>query len=244
MGIAGAGYATVLANWASALFGAYLLFKNKHEVSYRVRSAWRWNKDLVRRYIRYGLPSGLQWALEGLAFTVFLIFVGRFENGDAALASSSITVTIMMLAVLPAVGVAQAVMVLVGQHLGNKRPDLAEEASWSGVQVSAMYIMTVGVTFLLIPGFYLSWFKNQDNAAFWETVSMTVPYLLMYAALFTTFDSMNLIFSFALKGAGDTRFVSLVALMLPWPIMVLPTILMREWEALYSGAWARRASSA
>ena len=40
----------------------------------------------------------------------------------------------------------------------------------------------------------------------------------MYAALFTTFDSMNLIFSFALKGAGDTRFVSLVALMLPWPI--------------------------
>ena len=51
----------------------------------------------------------------------------------------------------------------------------------------------------------------------------------MYAALFTTFDSMNLIFSFALKGAGDTRFVSLVALMLPWPIMVLPTILMREW---------------
>ena len=69
----------------------------------------------------------------------------------------------MMLAVLPAVGVAQ-VMVLVGQHLGNKRPDLAEEASWSGVQVSAMYIMTVGVTFLPIPGFYLSWFKNQDNA--------------------------------------------------------------------------------
>ena len=64
-------YATVLANWASALFGAYLLFKNKHEVSYRVRSAWRWNKDLVRRYIRYGLPSGLQWALEGLALQCF-----------------------------------------------------------------------------------------------------------------------------------------------------------------------------
>ena len=41
----------------------------------------------------------------------------------------------MMLAVLPAVGVAQAVMVLVGQHLGNKRPDLAEEASWSGVSL-------------------------------------------------------------------------------------------------------------
>ena len=121
----------------------------------------------------------------------------------------------MMLAVLPAVGVAQAVMVLVGQHLGNKRPDLAEEASWSGVQVSAMYVMTVGVTFLLIPGFYLSWFKTRTTPLSGRRVSMTVPYLLMYAALFTTFDSMNLMFSFALKGAGDTRFVSLVALMLP-----------------------------
>ena len=33
-----------------------------------------------------------------------------------------------------------------------------------------MYIMTVRDIFLLIPGFYLSWFKNQDNAALWETV--------------------------------------------------------------------------
>ena len=33
------------------------------------------------------------------------------------------------------------------------------------------------------------------------------------------------------------RFVSLVALMLPWPIMVLPTILMREWEGAVFWAW-------
>ena len=99
MGIAGAGYATVLANWA--IFGAYLLFKNKHEVSYRVRSAW--NKDLVRRYTRYGLPSGLQWALEGLAFTVFRSLWAGLKMEMPRFASSSITVTIMMLAVLPAV---------------------------------------------------------------------------------------------------------------------------------------------
>jgi MATE family multidrug resistance protein len=237
MGIAGAGYATALANWGSALFGAFLLFRQKNEVTYKILSAWQWHADLVRRYIRYGLPSGMQWALEGLAFTVFLIFVGRFKDGEAALASSSITVTMMMLAVLPAVGVAQAVMVLVGQHLGNKRPDLAEDASWSGVQVAAMYIMTVGLTFVFFPDFYLGWFQNQDNAALWSQVSATVPYLLMFAAMFTAFDSMNLVFSFALKGAGDTRFVSLVALTVPWPLMVVPTILMREWDGAVFWAW-------
>ena len=49
---------------------------------------------------------------------------------------------------------------------------------------------------------------------------------------------MSLVFSFALRGAGDTRFVTVVALGLAWPLMVLPT-----WAASYYGwglywAWA------
>jgi MATE family multidrug resistance protein len=39
---------------------------------------------------------------------------------------------------------------------------------------------------------------------------------------------MNMVFSFALKGAGDTRFTTLAALALAWPVMVLPT-----WAAWY-----------
>ncbi|MEZ4704002.1 MAG: MATE family efflux transporter [Bdellovibrionota bacterium] len=120
MGIQGAGYATALAGFASALFGLALVFTRKHDRAYQLFSGWIPNRNLLKRFLRFGIPSGLQWALEGMAFTVFLILIGRFESGDAALASSSIAVTVMMLAVLPALGVAQAVMVLVGQHLGEK----------------------------------------------------------------------------------------------------------------------------
>ena len=63
--------------------------------------------------------------------------------------------------------------------------------------------------------------------------------LIFDVCAFTTFDSMNLIFSFALKGAGDTRFVSLVALMLPWPIAdSAGQSWMREWEGAVF--WAGR----
>src|SRR5262249_10497218 len=41
---------------------------------------------------------------------------------------------------------------------------------------------------------------------------------------------MNIVFAFALRGAGDTRFVTIVALGLAWPVMVLPT-----WAAWYFG---------
>lgn len=237
LGVAGAGYATALANWASAFYGLFLVFQKRYETEYFVRSGWRLDLPLMRRFLKYGLPSGLQWALEGLAFTVFLIVVGRMANGSAALASSGIVVTIMMLAVLPPMGVAQAVAVLVGQHLGDKHPERAEEAVWSGLQVSAMFIATVGLTFVLFPHFYLQWFHNAENAALWGEVQVIVPYLLMYVATFTTFDSGNLVFSFALKGAGDTRYVTLVALLMPWPLMVLPAWLVRDWDGAVYWAW-------
>ena len=237
MGVKGAGYATALANWMSALYGLYLVVNRKHESEYKMLSGWRFDFDLMKRFIRYGVPSGMQWALEGLAFTVFLVFIGRIKDGDAALASSGIVVTVMMLAVLPAFGVAQAVSILVGQHLGEKKPALAESATWSGVQVAAMYIISVGLTFALFPGFYLSWFHNPSNAALWAQVSVMVPYLLLYVTLFTAFDSMNLVFSFALKGAGDTKFVTLVALIMPWPFMAFPAWYVQDWNGAVYWAW-------
>jgi multidrug resistance protein, MATE family len=236
MGIAGAGYATALANYVGAAFGIWMMFRSDSG-EFNLRAGWKWSSDLCKRYVRYGIPSGMQWALEGLAFTIFLVFVGRMQQGDAALASSGIVVTVMMLAVLPAFGVAQAVSVLVGQHLGEGKPELAEEDTWSGLQVAAMYIVTIALTFYLFPAFYLSWFETPEQAAIWNDVKVMVPFLLMFVGFFVCFDSMNLVFSFALKGAGDTRFVTLVALIVPWPLMVFPTWYFSQMENAIYYAW-------
>jgi len=69
-------------------------------------------------------------------------------------------------------------------------------------------------------------------------VAAAVPVLLRFVAVYSLFDSMSLVFSFALRGAGDTRFVTIMALVLAWPLMVLPT-----WATWYYGwglywAWA------
>lgn len=237
LGIAGAGYATALATWCSAIFGLYLAFRGENEARFATRSSWRFNPALMKRFLRFGVPSGLQWSLEGLAFTVFLLFVGQMSGGDAALSASGIAVTVMMLAVLPAFGVAQAVSVLVGQYLGDNKPDEAEKISWTGLQIAFLYILSVGSSFWLFPEFYLSWFHNPESLALWEQVKVIVPYLLMFVGTFTLFDSMNLVFSLALKGAGDTRFVSFIALALPWPVMVIPTWLMKEWTGAIYWAW-------
>ncbi len=238
LGVAGAGYATAIATYAAAIYGLVLLFQSAHERDFRVRSAWRIDLQLLRRFLKYGFPSGLQWAFEGLAFTVFLIIMGHMRDGDAALAASSIGVTVMMLSVLPTMGVAQAVMTLSGQHLGEKKPDEAARVTWDGVQISCLYMLVMAVSFFTIPEFYLNWFKNEQNQALWSQVSVFAAQILKLVAIFTTLDSIYLNVSFALKGAGDTRFVSALALILPWPTFVLPTYLTRAHEHALLLSWA------
>lgn len=237
MGIAGAGLATAMATAGAAFWGIYLVFSQENELQFKIRTQWHLKLDLIKQFLKFGLPSGMQWALEGMAFTVFLIVMGRLQNGEAALASSSIAVTVMMLSVLPSLGIAQAVLTLVGQKLGEKKPEEAATITLDGVKISCIYMSLMGLSFFLIPEFYLSWFKNEENAQLWAQVSELAPKILGIVAVFTIFDSMYLNISFALKGAGDTKFVSVVALLVPWPLMVLPAFLLKDFPNAVVWSW-------
>lgn len=224
-GISGAGVATAIATYFAAIYGIIVIVRSPYFKNYSLGHSFHWNKKLMGKFLKFGLPSGFQWALEGLAFTVFLIIMGRLDNGEAALSSSSIAVTVMMLAILPTMGIAQAVLTLVGQKMGEQKPNEAVNYTWKGIHISFFYILMVAISFWTIPEFYLSWFKNDSNQELWRQVSLLAPKLLSIVGIFTIFDSMYLNISFALKGAGDTKFVSLMALIIPWPLMVLPAYL-------------------
>jgi MATE family multidrug resistance protein len=233
-GIAGAGWATVAGSATSAVLALVLFFRPKFRTTFQTLTSWRFEGGLFCRLMRFGFPNGLQWMLDGLAFTVFLFLIGRL--GDVELAATNIAFSINMLAIIPMLGIGQAVSVLVGQRLGQDRPEIAERTTWTGFSLAWMYITGVAVLYAGTPGIFMYFFQNEDSK--WELVARTVPVLLRFVAVYSVFDSMNLVFSFALRGAGDTRFVTVVALGMAWPLMVVPT-----WAAWYFGwglywAWA------
>lgn len=231
LGIVGAGWATVAGTSAPAILGLALFLRRKHRAEYATLAGWRFDVDLFRRLMRFGLPSGLQFALDGLAFTAFIFLVGRLDDtAPGSLAATNIAFSINLVAVLPMLGVAQAVSVLVGQRLGGDRPDLAERTAWTGFRLAWLYMAAVAVLYVLAPGLFLYLFQSDHEPAKWVQVAERVPVLLRFVAVYSLFDSINLVFAFALRGAGDTRFVTLVALSLSWPLMVLPTA-----AALYFG---------
>jgi len=134
-------------------------------------------------------------------------------------------------------GLGQAVSILVGQRLGADRPDLAERSAATGLRWAFGYMSVVAAAYLLIPGVLVGVFEGGRDPEGFAAVAALVPGLLACAAVYSLADAVNLTFSFALRGAGDTRFVSLLTFALAWPIMVVPTFALVRAGGPLSWAW-------
>lgn len=224
MGIAGAGWATVAGSWASAVCAVVLLMRREYRDEFGTLRGWRPERELFGRLMKYGGPAGAQVFLDVLVFHVFVQLVGRL--GEAAVGATTLTVRLNMVAFLPMMGLGQAVSILVGQRLGADRPDLAEHTAYTGLRWVFGYMAMVAAAYLLFPGVLVGLFESDRDPAAFAAIRAVVPSLLACVALYSLADSVNVTFSFALRGAGDTRFVSLLTFALAWPIMVVPTFLL------------------
>src|SRR5207302_4163877 len=126
---------------------------------------------------------------------------------------------------------------LVGQRLGGDRPDIAEKTAYSGLRLAFGYMCLVATIYLTLPGVIVSMFESNKDPEKFAAVAAIVPTLLAYVAVFSLADAVNLTFAFALRGAGDTRFVSLMTFALAWPIMVIPTFVVVQSGGSVYWAW-------
>lgn len=238
LGIRGAGIATVLGACAAATVALVLMFQPANRREFGLLEGPVFDGKLFVRLMRYGLPSGLQWALDGAAFTVFIVMLGWFPG--AAFAASSITFTINGMLFIPMLGIGQAVAILVGQRLGADEPALAELTTWTALKLTGCYTLFTGAIYLLFPNQLAELFRSRGDTSNFEAAAALVPTLLWFVAFYSLFDAGYVVFSFALRGAGDTKFVSKVSLVSSWPLMVLPTYLAyrKDWNVTWGWAFA------
>jgi MATE family multidrug resistance protein len=236
MGIAGAGWATVAGSWASAGLALALFLRKRYRAEYGSLAGWRPEGDLFRRLMKYGGPAGMQVFLDVVVFNCFTQLVGRL--GDAALGATTLTIRLNMVAFLPMLGLGQAVCILVGQRLGEDRPGIAERSTYTGLKWSFGYMCAVAAVYLLLPTLLVGLFEGDRDPEAFAAIAAIVPTLLVCVAIYSLADAVNLTFAFALRGAGDTRFVTIVTFVLAWPVMVIPTYLVVVNGGNVLWAWA------
>jgi multidrug resistance protein, MATE family len=215
-GIVGAGWATVVAQMIAAAIGLTLFLQPKNRKQFRTGDCWRFDAPLFLRLLRFGVPNGVVPALETSAFAVIILVIKWI--GTVELAATNMALTLNIVALLPAMGVGQAVEVLVGRYQGENRPDLSANRTYLGLALAAGMMFCMAAAYYLIPGLLLLPFQSDATT---EQVAVA-KVLLRFVAFYCLFDSANLVFSFALRGAGDTKFVMYMVAALPWIGMVLP----------------------
>jgi multidrug resistance protein, MATE family len=212
LGPAGAGWATTIATWVRLVIYLALWWRPHLRRTYRTLSGWRFDRDLFGRLIWFGFPNGTQYLFEMGAFGLFLILVGQI--GKRELAASNLSFNLNTFAFMPVFGIGLAASTLVGQHLGENRPKLAERSTWSAFALGAGLMVVVGSLYVFLPDWLLYAYSiNSDLSEFSELKGLAVV-LLRFVACYCLFDAMNVIFSGALKGAGDTGFVLITTLVL------------------------------
>ena len=235
-GIAGAGWATNIALLAAAILLTVLVFWHPRREQFALRRGWRLDPKLFARLMRFGIPSGVQFMLDVLAFTFFIFIVGRL--GVVEQIATTLAFQINTLAFLPMIGFGIATSTLVGQYLGGNRPDLAARATWSAFYMTTGYMTLTALLFVLFPDRFIDPFAARAEVENFALVRPIARNILYFVALYCLFDTMNIIFASALKGAGDTRFVMIIAITLSWVIMVIPTWILCEYygRGIYT-AW-------
>ncbi len=220
MGIAGAAWATIISSACGALAFTILFLSSKNRSQFHTGRAWAFNPRLFKRLMVYGLPAGMQFMLDLLAFSCFVFFIGRI--GTLELGATNLAFQINSLAFMPMIGLGIATSTLVGHHLGDNQPQLAHRATWLAFHMGFVYMTSIALCYFFLPGLFIDPFgANAAPGEFASLRGMAIV-ILRFVAIYSVFDTMNLIFAHALKGAGDTRFVMWFTFSLGFAIMVFP----------------------
>jgi putative MATE family efflux protein len=195
MGVTGAAVATNIGRGTGVLYQLWHLAGHKSRVAVRwrhLRPIWG-DISVIAKTATNGIAqlliSTTSWV--GL-FKILAVF------GSSALAGYTIAIRVVMFALMPAWGLANAGATLVGQNLGAQKPDRAEAAVRIAAKFNMIFLGVVGAAFALFAGPIVGLFTtepevlHQGTRALW-IVSLAFP---LFAA--------GMCLEAAFNGSGDT----------------------------------------
>ncbi len=214
MGIKGAAIATAISSFIPGTILTIAAFTGKTAVEYRTRENFRFSKRLTGRIIRFGFPAGLQIFMDVASFTIFIFIAGRL--GVIDFTANNLAFSVNNLAFNPLLGFGFATTIIVGRCIGLGRNDMVVKVVRRTLLLAMCYFVPLAATFVLFPGFYTRLFFSPDSACTIEELISTSGKLLAIIAAWGIFDTVSLMYSGALRGAGDTKFVMWVSGLLAW----------------------------
>jgi MATE family multidrug resistance protein len=177
------------------------------------------------RMLRVGLPSGLNWFFEFLAF-IFFVNVVVAGLGTTALAALMAVMQLNSVAFMPAFAMGSAGAIVVGQAIGASARDEVPHAVRLTFLLAGGWQSAVGLVYLLVPEWTFSPFASGEASG---VLLATGARMLRLSAAWQLFDAAAITLAEVLRAAGDTTFTLWARLALAWLVFVPGSWLSVRW---------------
>lgn len=204
---AGAGLGTTLATAVATLIHLALGLKYARNNGFLQGLP---QKERIQALLRVAMPASVQQFFHFLGFILLVFIVGQL--GTQKLAAYNVLINLMLIAILPSNGMGIASATLVGQALGRKEFQEAQQWGWEVARVSGGILILFGCFVILFPETILRLFIVET-----DTLALaTFPLRLLGGCLWL--ESFGRVLHFSLTGAGATKVVLWITLLLQWCI--------------------------
>jgi putative MATE family efflux protein len=194
-GVEGAGISTTIGRGCGVLFQVYHLTKGRG----LIRITWEKMKirtDIIKNLLKVSAGGTGQFIIASASWIFLIRILSTF--GSTAVAGYTIAIRLIVFAILPAWGMANASATLVGQNLGAGYPDRAEKSVWRAAFLNMVFLGSVTVIFLFFADTFLSFFTDDP-----EVLKNGIE-CLQIVCLGYVFYAYGMVISQSFNGAGDT----------------------------------------
>ena len=209
MGVDGAAWATIIAQYVSAIMCLWRLLRVKDSYRVELRKI-RFHWDMLKRVVRFGLPSGVQNSIIAIANVVVQSNINHF--GDAAMAGVGAYSKIEGFGFLPITSFTMAMTTFVGQNLGAGQIERTKRGARFGTITSVILAELIGVAvFIFAPQLIAAFDTSPDVIAYGVDKARTS--VLFYCLLAFSHAMASI-----LRGAGKAV-VPMFVMMICWCII-------------------------
>lgn len=206
MGIAGVGWATLIAQTISAVLTMLLLMRTKEEYQVKLKHI-RFHKHMLYEIVRLGLPSGLQNAIVSFSNVIVQSNINAF--GSLAMAGCGSYTKIDGFAILPVMSYSMALTTFTGQNMGAKKYDRVKQGAKTGILMSVITIVCISALLLMLGPNVLAIFSSDP------TVINYGLYMMHVLAPGYIFLAISHAFNGIIPGAGITT-VPMIVMVTCW----------------------------
>ncbi len=210
-GIAGSAWATVIAQAVAFIIGMIYL-NNKHDILKIKRIKFQFDREIFKRSMSIGLPSGLQQTFVAIGMLALLRIVNEF--GTNVVAAYTVAGRIESLATMPAMNFGAALSTFAGQNLGAGKLKRVRIGFGSTFLISNAFALGLSIIIVLFRHSLMHLFTPDTAVA-----DIGAEYLLIVASFYFLFASMFAV-NGVMRGAGDTLIPMFITLFSLWLIRI------------------------